>query len=64
MQIGIGETRGERVEALLALRDCQQRHGHIQELIIQNFVPKPNTAMAEFAKVFTVLGLRVLGFRV
>ncbi|WP_108661338.1 5-amino-6-(D-ribitylamino)uracil--L-tyrosine 4-hydroxyphenyl transferase CofH [Acuticoccus kandeliae] len=44
--IGIGETRRERVEALLALRDLHDRHGHIQELIVQNFRAKPGTRMA------------------
>ncbi len=44
--IGIGETRRERVESLLALRDLHQTHGHIQELIIQNFRAKPGTKMA------------------
>jgi len=45
--IGIGETREERIEALLELREIQDRHGHIQELIIQNFRAKPNTRMAK-----------------
>ena len=44
--IGIGETRRERVEALLALRAVQREHGHLQELIVQNFRAKPGTAMA------------------
>ncbi len=44
--IGIGETRLERVESLLALRKEHQLHGHIQELIIQNFRAKPDTKMA------------------
>ncbi len=44
--IGIGETRRERIEALLALREIHDAHGHVQELIIQNFKPKPGTAMA------------------
>ncbi|HEX3952158.1 MAG TPA: 7,8-didemethyl-8-hydroxy-5-deazariboflavin synthase CofG, partial [Stellaceae bacterium] len=44
--IGIGETRAERIEALLALRDLHQRYGHIQEIIIQNFRAKPDTRMA------------------
>ena len=44
--IGIGETRQERIEALLALRDLHERHGHIQEIIIQNFRAKPGTRMA------------------
>jgi FO synthase len=44
--IGIGETRRERIEALLVLRDLHESHGHIQEIIIQNFKAKPNTRMA------------------
>jgi FO synthase len=44
--IGIGETRRERIEALLAIRDLHQRHGHIQEIIVQNFRAKPGTRMA------------------
>jgi FO synthase len=44
--IGIGETRDERLESLLLLRDLHREFGHLQELIIQNFVPKPGTAMA------------------
>jgi FO synthase len=44
--IGIGETRRERVEALLALRDLHDEFGHIQEIIVQNFRAKPDTKMA------------------
>ncbi len=44
--IGIGETRLERIESLLALRDLGERYGHIQEIIIQNFRAKPETRMA------------------
>jgi FO synthase len=43
--VGIGETRGERVEALLAIRNSHDRHGHVQEVIVQNFLPKAGTAM-------------------
>ena len=43
--IGIGETRRERIDALLALRDLADRHGHIQEIIVQNFRAKPGTKM-------------------
>ena len=43
--IGIGETRQERIESLLAIRDSHQRHGHVQEVIIQNFRAKTNTEM-------------------
>lgn len=45
--IGIGETRVERVESLLAMRDIQLKHGHIQEIIVQNFRAKPETKMAQ-----------------
>ncbi len=44
--IGIGETRAERIESLLALRALHRRYGHIQEIIIQNFRAKPGTRMA------------------
>jgi FO synthase len=44
--IGIGETRRERIESLLALRAVHETHGHLQELIIQNFRAKPGTKMA------------------
>ena len=44
--IGIGETREERIESLLALRDLDDTYGHIQEIIIQNFRAKDGTPMA------------------
>jgi FO synthase len=44
--IGIGETRVERLEALEALRALHERHGHLQEVIVQNFRAKPGTRMA------------------
>ena len=44
--IGIGETRAERIEALEALRALHERHGHLQEVIVQNFRAKPGTRMA------------------
>jgi FO synthase len=44
--IGIGETRAERIEALLAIRDLGDRHGHVQEVIVQNFRAKAGTRMA------------------
>lgn len=44
--IGIGETRLERIESLLALRALHARHGHLQEIIVQNFRAKPGTRMA------------------
>lgn len=45
--IGIGETRRERIESLLALRASHAEHGHIQEIIIQNFRAKAGTRMAQ-----------------
>jgi FO synthase len=44
--IGIGETRQERIDALLGLRDLHRRFGHVQEIIVQNFRAKPGTRMA------------------
>jgi len=44
--IGIGETRQERIEALLALRELNDRYGHLQEVIVQNFRAKADTVMA------------------
>jgi FO synthase len=43
--IGIGETRAERAESLLAIRGIARQYGHIQEIIVQNFRAKPDTAM-------------------
>ncbi|MDR6199531.1 7,8-didemethyl-8-hydroxy-5-deazariboflavin synthase CofG subunit [Microbacterium sp. SORGH_AS428] len=45
--VGIGETPLDRAESLVALRDAHQRHGHIQEVIVQNFRAKPRTAMQD-----------------
>src|SRR5918998_819203 len=44
--IGIGETLEERVDTLLAIREQHERHGHLQECIVQNFRAKPGTRMA------------------
>lgn len=43
--IGIGETPAERVEALFAIRRSHREYGHLQEVIVQNFRAKPDTAM-------------------
>ncbi len=45
--LGIGETPEERADSLVAIRDSHERHGHIQEVIIQNFRAKPEIAMAD-----------------
>ena len=44
--IGIGETREERIDSLLAIKALHERHGHIQEVIVQNFRAKGATGMA------------------
>ena len=43
--VGIGETRADRLVALRAIARSHRRHGHVQEVIVQNFLPKPGTAM-------------------
>lgn len=64
--IGIGETRRERIEALLAIRDLHRRFGHVQELIIQNFCAKPATRMASAPEpaleeqLWTIAAARIL----
>jgi len=64
--IGIGETRRERIEALLALRALDDRYGHLQEIIVQNFCAKPDTRMAGAAEpsfddhLWTVAVARIL----
>ena len=49
--VGIGETEEERVASLEALAAVQERHGHIQEVILQNFVPHPRYYGAEVADI-------------
>jgi FO synthase len=43
--VGVGETRRERLDALRAIADSHRRHGHVQEVLVQGFLPKPRTAM-------------------
>jgi FO synthase len=49
--VGIGETEDERIEALAALAASHERHGHIQEVILQNFVPHPRYYGREVAEI-------------
>jgi FO synthase len=64
--VGIGEDRADRLAALSAIADAHLRHGHVQEVIVQNFVPKPGTAMArhpacpEDELVWTIAAARLL----
>jgi FO synthase len=43
--VGIGESRASRLDTLRAIAEVHARHGHIQEVIVQNFRPKPGTSM-------------------
>jgi FO synthase subunit 1 len=45
--LGIGETIADREESLMLIADLHRRYGHIQEVIIQNFCPKPGTPMGD-----------------
>jgi 7,8-didemethyl-8-hydroxy-5-deazariboflavin synthase len=45
--LGIGETMADREDSLFKIRDLHKRYGHIQEVIIQNFCPKPGTPLAQ-----------------
>ncbi len=45
--VGIGESREDRIEALEAIAAAHRRHGHVQEVIVQNFLPKLRTGMAK-----------------
>ena len=45
--IGIGETWKERIDSLFAIRELNQRYGHIQEVIVQNFRVKPDIPMRD-----------------
>jgi FO synthase len=64
--IGIGETREERIEALFALKALGEEHGHLQEVIVQNFRAKPGTRMASHPEpslddhLWTIAAARIL----
>ena len=64
--IGIGETRAERIEALLVLKHLGDEYGHLGEVIVQNFRSKPATRMAEHPdasvedQLWTVAAARVV----
>ena len=64
--IGIGETREERIDALLALKALGEEHGHVQEVIVQNFRAKAGTRMAAHPEptldehLWTIAAARIL----
>ena len=45
--VGIGESEADRLAALEAIAASHARHGHVQEVIVQNFLPKPGTTMRD-----------------
>src|ERR687887_438420 len=49
--VGIGETEEERIASLEALAAVHERHGHIQEVILQNFVPHPSYYGRDVARI-------------
>ena len=64
--VGIGETRAERLATLETLAESHRRHGHLQEVIVQNFRAKPGTRMADSAEpslddhLWTIAAARLL----
>ena len=64
--IGIGESRAERLDALVALKELGETYGHLQELIVQNFRAKPGTRMADHPEpsheehLWTIAAARIL----
>jgi FO synthase len=59
--IGIGETEDEQVASLEALADLHDRYGHLQEVILQNFVPHPRYYGAEVAEIADAAALERWG---
>lgn len=60
--IGIGETMDDHIDSLFTIRDLQDKYGHIQEIIIQNFKPKANIPMEDYPEpsVIDLLKLTML----
>ncbi len=59
--VGIGESEKDRIHALETIAEIAQEYEHIQEVIIQNFLPKPNTAMAHSEPASSEAFLRTIG---
>lgn len=60
--IGIGETMQDHIDSLFEIRKLQDKYGHIQEIIIQNFTPKSNIPMKDYPEpsVIDLLKLTIL----
>ena len=61
--VGIGETEEERMASLEALAELHERHGHLQEVILQNFVPHQSYYGREPAEIADARRARVLAHR-
>jgi 7,8-didemethyl-8-hydroxy-5-deazariboflavin synthase CofG subunit len=58
--VGIGETPDELIDSLFVIKELHEKHGNIQEVILQNFEPKPDTGMANFAPAHKEYFLRAV----
>jgi len=58
--VGIGETAKELIDSLFVIRQLHEKYGHIQEVIIQNFSPKPHTGMEQSPPAPTEYFLRAV----
>ncbi len=61
--VGIGETEAERIASLEKLAEVNGRHGHLQEVILQNFVPHPRYYGREVAEIADEAALRAVDGR-
>jgi 7,8-didemethyl-8-hydroxy-5-deazariboflavin synthase len=59
--LGIGETTEEVIDSLFAIKEINAKYGHIQEVILQNFMPKTGTAMEKHSPISMDLFLRIVG---
>jgi 7,8-didemethyl-8-hydroxy-5-deazariboflavin synthase CofG subunit len=58
--VGIGETQEELIDSLFLIKQLHERYGHVQEVIMQNFAPKPETGMAQFPQASPEYFLRAV----
>ena len=58
--VGIGETPKELIDSLFVIKQLHEKYGHIQEVIMQNFAPKPETGMAQFPQASSEYFLRAV----
>ncbi|OLC82284.1 MAG: 7,8-didemethyl-8-hydroxy-5-deazariboflavin synthase subunit CofG [Thaumarchaeota archaeon 13_1_40CM_3_50_5] len=58
--VGIGETPEELIDSLFVIKKLHEKYGNIQEVIMQNFAPKPQTGMAQFPQPSSEYFLRAV----